>query len=117
MARITIQDQNRIKAACKAVDFAVASDMALNGIGRKKAAMLMQTDVNSAENALELAVAAGKLVAYRGRNGGSYRKPEEVRTHIQSEWGARTGHTKGEWNKIRTERKEAVENTEGALAE
>lgn len=101
MSSIRITDSKKLVQACvEAVALAVESDWCKNGIGVKKVALLAfgkdddQREIK-AEKGLALAVEQGVLLHYRGRNGGSYRRPDEVAPHNQDEWGGRTGNVKG----------------------
>lgn len=87
--------KQRIERAVAAVDAACAGAVCDNGIGTRKIALIgFDGDKDTAMAACMEAVAAGRLVAYRGR-GGSFRRPEAERPHRQDEWGGRTGHQAG----------------------
>ncbi len=93
--RENMERKARIEKAVAAVDQACAGAICDNGIGTRKIAMIaFDGDRDTAFAACMEAVQAGRLVAYRGR-GGSFRRPEAERPHVQDEWGGRTGHIAG----------------------
>jgi hypothetical protein len=93
--RENMERKARIEKAVAAVDQACAGAICDNGIGTRKIAQIaFDGDREAAFVACMEAVQAGRLVAYRGR-GGSFRRPEAERPHVQDEWGGRTGHIAG----------------------
>lgn len=102
-----IQMNVRVKKVVTAIERAVTSGKAKNGVGVGLLALMTDIPATELPGVVETAVNQGKLVAYRK---GSFRLAKSEL--IQATWGSKTGNFKGR----KAAERAAVAGTEGAVS-